>query len=73
MTNVFLDIKDEIYIMKTLTYNITTISYKVDTEKLETWEKVTFSCPPECTNFASMEGLFKNPAPTKNVSMYQTI
>ena len=42
MTTIFLDINDEIYIIKSLTYNITTKSYKIDTEKLETWEKVTF-------------------------------
>ena len=41
-------------------------------EKLETWEKVTFSCPSESTNFAFIQGLFKNPPPTKIVSMYQT-
>ena len=73
MTTTFLDINDEIYIIKCLTYNITTQSYKIDTEKLATWEKVTFSCPSESTNFALIEGLFKNPPPTKNVSMYHTI
>ena len=73
MTTIFLDINDEIYIIKCLTYNITTQSYKIDTEKLATWEKVTFSCPSESTNFAFIEGLFKNPPPTKIVSMYHTI
>ena len=75
MTTIFLHINDEIYIIKSLTYNITTTgyNYKIHTEKLETWEKVTFSCPPESTNFAFIEGLFKNPPPTKVVSMYQTI
>ena len=43
MTTIFLDINDEIYLIKCLTYNITTKSYKIDTEKLETWEKTTFS------------------------------
>ena len=42
MTTIFLDIKDEVYIIKRLTYNIPTKSYKIDTEKLKTWEKVTF-------------------------------
>ena len=42
MTTIFLDINDEIYIIKNLTYNVTTKSYKIDTEKLGTWEKVTF-------------------------------
>ena len=73
MTTIFLDINDEIYIIKSLTYNITTKSYKIDTEKLETWEKVTFSCPSESTNFAFVEGLFKNTPPTKIMSVYQTI
>ena len=73
MTTVFLDINDEIYIIKSLTYNITTKSYKTDTGKLETWEKVTFSCPSESTNFSLIESLFKNPPPTKIVSMYHTI
>ena len=73
MTTIFLDINDEIYIIKSLIYNNTTKSYKIDTEKLETWEKVTFSCPSESTNFAFIEGLFKNPPPTKIVSMYHTI
>ena len=73
MTTIFLDINDEIYIIKSLTYNITTKSYKVGTEKIETWEKVTFSCPSESTNFAFNEGLFKNPPPTKIVTMYYTI
>ena len=73
MTTIFLDINAEIYIIKCLTYNITTQSYKIDREKLATWEKVTFSCPPESTNFAFIESLFKNPPPTKIVSMYHTI
>ena len=73
MTTVFLDINDKIYIIKSLTYNVTTESYKIDTEKFETWEKVTSSCPLESTNFALIEGLFKNPFPTKIVSMYHTI
>ena len=73
MTTIFLDINDKIYIIKSLTYNITTKSYKIDTEKLETWEKVTFSCPSESTNFSFIEGLFKNPPPTKIVSMYHAI
>ena len=73
MTTIFLDINDEIYIIKSLTYNITTKSYKTDTEKLQTWEEATFSCPPESTNFAFIESLFKNPPPTKVVSMYHTI
>ena len=72
MTTIFHDINDEIYIIKSLTYNITTKSYKTDTEKLETWEKVTFSCSLESTNFALIEGLFQNPPPIKIVSMYRT-
>ena len=75
MKTIFLDINDEINIIKSLTYNITTKSYKIDTEKLENWEKATSpsSCLPESTNFAFTESLFKNPLPTKVVSMYQTI
>ena len=73
MTTIFLDINDEIYIIKSLAYNITTQSYKIDTEKLETWEKITFSCPSESRNFAFINGLFKNPPPTKIVSMYNAI
>ena len=73
MTIIFLDINDEIYIIKSLTHNVTTESYKIETEKLEIREKVTFSCPSESTNFSFMEGLFKNPPPTKIVSMYHTI
>ena len=73
MTTIFLDIKEEIYIIKSLTYNNATKSYKIATEKLETWEKVTFSCPSESTNFAFIEGLFKNPPPIKMVSLYLTI
>ena len=69
MTTIFLDINDEIYIIKSLTYNITTQSYKIDTEKLETCEKTIFSCPPESTDFAFIENLFKNPPPRKIVSM----
>ena len=46
MTTIFLNINDEINIIKNLAYNITTKSYKIDTE---TWEKVTFSCPSEST------------------------
>ena len=45
MTTKFLEIYDEIYIIKRLTYYYTTQSYKIDTETLGTWEKVTFSCP----------------------------
>ena len=73
MTTIFLDINDEIYIIKSLTYDVSTKSYKIDTEKFETWEKVTFSCPLESTNFAFIDGLFKNPPPTNIVSMYHTI
>ena len=32
MTTFFLKINDEIYIIKSLTYNMTTKSYKTDTE-----------------------------------------
>ena len=42
MTTIFLDINDEIYIIKRLTYYFTTQSYEIDTETLGTWEKVTF-------------------------------
>ena len=73
MTTIFLDVNDKIYTIKSLTYNITTKSYKIDTEKLETWEKVTFSCPPESTNFAFIESISMIPPPTKVVTMYQTI
>ena len=73
MTTLFLEINDKIYITKSLTYNFTTKSYRIYTETLETWEKVTFSCPSESTSFAFIEGLFKNPPPTKIVSMYHTI
>ena len=73
MTTIFLDINNEIYIIKSLTYNITTKSYKIDTEKLEIWGKVNFSCPSESTNFAFIQRLFKNPPQTKIVSMYHTI
>ena len=73
MTTIFLEINDEFFFIKFLTYNLKTRSYKLVTEKLETWEKVTFSCPPEATNFAFIESLFKNPPPTKIVSIYQTI
>ena len=72
MTTTFFDTNNEIYIIKSLTY-ITTKNYKVDTEKLETWEKATFSYPPESTNFAFIESLFRNLPPTKIVSMYQKI
>ena len=73
MTINFFDIKDEICIIKSLTYNITTQSYKIDREKLDTWKTITFSCPAESTNFAFIKSLSKNPPPTKIVSMYQTI
>ena len=42
MTTIFLDINDEMYNIKCLTYNITRKSYKIETEKPETWEKATF-------------------------------
>ena len=73
MTTLFLEINDEIYIVKQLTYYYTTQSYSIDTETLGTWEKVTFSCPSESPNFAFFDGLFKNPPPTKIVSMYYAI
>ena len=73
MTTIFFDINDEIYIIKRLTYYFTTQSYKIDTETLGTWEKATFSCPSEPPNFAFIEGFFKNPPPTKIVSMYHAI
>ena len=43
MTTIFLIFNDKIYTINCLTYNITTKSYKIDREKLATWEKVTFS------------------------------
>ena len=61
MITIFLDINDEIYIIKCLTYNNITESYKIDSEKLETWEKATFFHPPESIKFAFLESLFKNP------------
>ena len=73
MTNIFLDINGGIYLIKNLTYNMTTKSYKIDTEELEISEEVPFSCPPESKNFAFIESLFNNPPPTKIVNMYQTI
>ena len=73
MTTKFLEINDEIYIVKQLTYYYTTQSYSIDTETLGTWEKVTFSCPSESPNFAFFDGLFKNPPPKKIVSMYYAI
>ena len=73
MTTIFLNINEGIYIIKNLTYNITTKSYKIDAEKLETWRKASFSCPPEFTDFPFIESPFNNPPPTKIVSMYQTI
>ena len=73
MKTIFLDINDKIYINKNLTYNITTKSYRVDMKKLGTWERATFSCAPEFSNFAIIESLFKNSPATKFVSMYQTI
>ena len=46
---------------------------KIDTKEPETWGKATFWCPPESTNLAFIESLFKNPPSTKIVSKYQTI
>ena len=43
MKTIFLNINDEIYIIKNLTYNNTTKSYKIDTKKPETWGKNYFS------------------------------
>ena len=43
------------------------------TKKLKTWEKITFSCRSESTNFAFIEGIFKNPPPTKIVITYHMI
>ena len=63
MTTILRDINDEIYIIKCLTYKITNKSYKIDTEKFETWEKANFSCPPESTRFAFIKSCFKNPPP----------
>ena len=45
-------------------------NYKIDTEKIETWEKASFCCPPESSNLAFIESPFRNPPPTKIVSMY---
>ena len=73
MTSIFVDVNDKIYIIKCLTYNNTTENYKIDREKFETWQKVVFSCPPESTIFAFIQSIFKNPPPTKIVSMYETI
>ena len=73
MRTFFADINDEMYIVKCLSYNIETESYKIDKKKLETWEKATFSCPPESINFAFIESVFMDPPPTKFLSMYQTI
>ena len=42
MTTIFLDLNDKIYIIKSLTYNFTSKTYKIDTEKLETWENLLF-------------------------------
>ena len=53
MTTIFPDINDETYIIISSTYNIKNQSYKIDTQKLETWEKTTFSCPPESKKIAS--------------------
>ena len=69
MTTLLLDKNDELYTVRRLSHNLTTGSYKIETEKLETWEKATFSCPPESTIFAFIEGLFINPPPAKILSM----
>ena len=42
MTTIFLDINDAIYLIKSLTYNITTESYKIDTENLKLGKKLHF-------------------------------
>ena len=42
ITTIILDINDEKYIVKSLTYNLTSKSYKIDREKFETWEKLLF-------------------------------
>ena len=72
MATFFRGLNNEIYIIKCLTYNITTKRYKIDTEKLETWEKATFPCSPESTTFAFIESFFNKPPPIISVSMYQT-
>ena len=38
MTTHFPELKDEPYIIKSLTYNLTSKSYKIDTKKLVTWQ-----------------------------------
>ena len=42
MTKFSVRINDKKYLIKCLSYNITTKSYKMDTEKLQTWEKLLF-------------------------------
>ena len=64
---------DKIYIVECLNFNLTTENYKIDTEKLQTWEKATFSWPPEPTKFVFNKNFFKNPPATKIVSIYQNI
>ena len=55
--------------------NLQHYNAKLQTWKWKTWNlgKATFSCSPESTNFAFIESIFKNPPPTKIVSMYHTI
>ena len=73
MTTFSVDINNENYFIQFLTYNITTKSYKIDTEILHFGKKTTFFCPSGPTNLSFIKCLLKNSAPTKIVSMYQTI
>ena len=66
MTTIFLEINDEIYIVKGLTYYFTTQSYRIDTETLGTWEKVnqsedTSELPPFSSFFSDVRTLLSRP------------
>ena len=51
MTNIYLNIDDEKYIVKYLTFNLTINTWIIDTEKFESCENAYFSRPPDSTKF----------------------
>ena len=63
MTTIFLEVKNDSYLLDHLTYNSETKVFTVLTERVGDWQKVNFKCPEESKHYSFVKSFYFNPSP----------
>ena len=65
MTIIFFKVNGDTFILRKITYDLTTETFDVKTEAVETGIQTIFKCLKGSEHYSFVEGLYKNPPPTE--------